>query len=522
MAKARIVILAALTTANASLASAQNADRWWRDVQILAHDSMRGRQSGTPEHRQSAEYVAREFKAAGLVPGASSGYLQPVYLTSRRTDESRSSIALVRDGSAEPLTFGEDASIGIRSTYPAANPTEAQLVFAGYGLHLPSINHDDFAGLDVRDKIVVVIARPPRGIAGQVVAHGRSQAWQTLRRMGAAGMITIGAPTTDTAFSRTQRNRTMPQMALDQHRPGRDFITLTWNPERAEKLFAGAPRSFAAIRMLADSGAALPKFELSTRLRHSVAVVETRVVSDNVIGILRGSDPKLRHEYVVLSAHLDHIGIGRPVAGDSIYNGAMDNASGSALLMETARRMREQKIRPKRSVIFMAVTAEEHGLLGSRYFALNPTVPASRIVANLNTDMFMPFVPLTMIMFNGLEESDLAGDARRAGSKAGVKVVTDPEPEENRFVRSDQYSFILNGIPALSLKVGFARNSPEHQKVLEFRRTRYHLPADDLEQPVDFATAEGFTRYYVTLVQEVANRPKRPAWLTSSFFRAMK
>lgn len=507
---------------HASTAVAQNADRWWRDVQILAHDSMRGRQSGSHEHREAAEYVAREFKAAGLAPGAATGFLQAVYLTRRTLAESRSSIALMHNGNAEAVTFGEDAAISIRTTYPRVDTSEAQLVFAGYGLHLPEIGHDDFAGLDLRDKVVVVIARPPRGIAGQVIAHARSQAWQVLRRMGAAGMITIGAPAADTTFFRLQRNRIVPQFALEQQRAGRDFITVAWNPARAERLFAGASQSFSLIRELADSGAALPKFEMPVRIRYRAAVVEAPVVSDNVIGILRGSDPKLKDEYVVLTAHLDHIGVGRPVNGDSIYNGAMDNASGSALLMETARRIREQKIRLRRSVIFLAITAEEHGLLGSRYFALNPTVPTNKLVANLNTDMFMAFVPLTMVMVNGLEESNLAADARRAGKKVGVKVVTDPEPEENRFVRSDQYSFILNGIPALSLKVGFARNSPEHQRVLEFRRTRYHLPADDVNQPVNFRTAEGFTRFYLALVQEVANRPARPVWNPDSYFRRMR
>jgi hypothetical protein len=511
-----IGLVAVLLSANIASAQAPNADRWWRDVQVLSHDSMRGRQSGSPEHREAAEYVARAFKGAGLEAGTPTGFLQPVYLNSRRIDETRSSIALVRDGVEEKLTFGEDAAYAIRTTYPAANVTDAQLVFAGYGLHLPQIGHDDYAGLDVRNKVVVVMGRPPRGVPGQVIAHARNQAWQTLRRMGALGMITIGGNAPDSAFIRGQRNRTIPQNAIATEGPA--FATLAWNPARAEKLFAGAPQSVAALRAAADSGTALPRFELPTRIRFSGAVIETTIVSDNVVGVLRGSDPQLRDQYLVLTAHLDHVGVGRPVNGDSIYNGAMDNASGTALLMETARRFQEQKIRPKRSIIFLAVTAEEHGLLGSRYFAENPTVPVGSIVANLNTDMFMPIIPFKMVMVNGLEESNLADDAQRAGTKTGVPVVTDPEPEENRFVRSDQYSFIAKGIPALSFKVGFARDTPEHQAVIEFRRRRYHMPDDEVTEHVDLNTAAGFTNFYMYAVQEVANRATRPAWNSSSVF----
>jgi len=250
-----------------------------------------------------------------------------------------------------------------------------------------------------------------------------------------------------------------------------------------------------------------------------VTLVTLPVVSDNVVGLLRGNDPLLRDEYVAITAHLDHVGIGRAVNGDSIYNGAMDNASGTALLMETARRLQESGTKLRRSVLFIAVTAEEKGLLGSRYYASHPTVARSRIVADLNTDMFMPIVPFTMVMVNGLEESNLADDARRAGDAMGVAVISDPEPEENRFIRSDQYSFILRGIPSLSFKVGFARGTPAHEAVKEFRAKRYHFPQDDVTQHVDQATAEGFTRFYLKVVTEVANRDVKARWNSDSFFR---
>lgn len=484
---------------------------------------MQGRQTGSREHRQAAEYVADAFKRAGLSPAGTRGYFQPVTFTSRTVDESKSSLTLVREGKEEALVLGEDAAFVLRA--PLAASVEAPVVFAGYGLRLPEYGVDDLAGLDVKGKIVAVMTSMPKGIPGPVISHSRAQAWETLRQAGAVGMITFGGSRANAAaFVRGAANRLAPQMtlddqALDSQRGNR--LSVTFNAARAAKLFDGAPEPFAAIAARADSGLPLPHFALPVRLRSRVTLVTSKVASDNVVGLLRGSDPALRDEYVVVTAHLDHVGVGRAVNGDSIYNGAMDNASGTALLMEVARRLQEGNVRPRRSLLFTAVTAEEKGLLGSRYYANHPTVPAAKIVANLNTDMFMPIVPFTMVMVNGLEESNLADDARKAGEMVGVRVVSDPEPEENRFIRSDQYSFILRGIPSLSFKVGFALDTPEHEAVKEFRAKRYHFPQDDVTQHVDQATAEGFTRYYVEVVKLVADREVKARWNEASFFRRL-
>lgn len=484
---------------------------------------MKGRQTGSPEHRQAAEYVASEFARAGLRPAGTKGFFQPVGFVTRTVDESRSSLVLVRDGREEALVLGADASLVLRA--PLAASVEAPVVFAGYGLQLPEYGVDNLAGLDLRGTIVAYLPQMPRGVPGPVISHSRAQAWETFRAAGAVGMITFaGNPTNDSAFIRAGGNRLAPQMTLadttlDAQRG--NLLSLTWNAARAARLFDGAPRTFMDLASLAQRGEPLPSFPLNVTLRARTHRIEGTVTSDNVVALLPGTDPVLKDEYVVLTAHLDHVGIGRPVNGDSIYNGAMDNASGTALLLEVARRLREQRATLKRSVLFVAVTAEEKGLLGSRYFANHPTVPAGRIVANLNTDMFMPIIPFTMVMVNGLEESTLAADARAAGEATGVRVVTDPEPEENRFIRSDQYSFILRGIPSLSFKVGFALNTPEHEAVKEFRARRYHFPQDDVTQHVDQATAEGFTRYYVEVVTRVANRGERPRWNDESFFRRL-
>ncbi len=517
----RIGALAALATCLPATARAQ-AQRWWADVKILADDSMRGRNTGSPEHKKAADFVAAGFKAAGLKPIGTSGYIQPVAFVGRTLNESKSSLALVRDGHDETLILGEDATMSARA--PLAPRVVAPVVFAGYGLDLPEYGHDDLSKLDLKGKVVAFLAGAPKGIPGPVLSHARSSAWKTYQAHGAIGVISFSATrAADSVFVRAARNRAIgPQMALAESAidpQGGNTLLVQWNGARGEKLFAGAPERFASLAAKADSGLPLPTFALPVRIRSAARVTQTPIVSQNVAGVLIGSDPRLKNEYVVLTAHLDHVGVGRPENGDSIYNGAMDNASGIALLLDVARELHARGTTLKRSVIFLAVTGEEKGLLGSRYYAAHPTVPVARIAANLNTDMFLPIIPFTKLLVNGLEESDLADDARRAGAAAGVEVITDPEPEENRFVRSDQYSFILRGIPALSLKVGYGRDTPEHATIREFRSKRYHHAADDLNQPVDMESAAGFERAYIALVIEVANRTTRPAYLRDSYFK---
>jgi Zn-dependent M28 family amino/carboxypeptidase len=270
---------------------------------------------------------------------------------------------------------------------------------------------------------------------------------------------------------------------------------------------------------IADAGKALPRFALQGAMRAKVKVETTQLTSDNVAAKLTGSDPTLKNEYVVLTAHLDHLGVGGAINGDRIYNGAMDNASGIATLIETAATMAKQAARPKRSVLFVAVTAEEKGLLGSRYFATHPTVSAEAIVANINMDMFLPLYPFKILTVFGLDESDLGATARTVASSMGIAVQPDPEPARNRFIRSDQYSFIRQGIPALALKVGYEPGSPQAAIAAAWTKERYHAPSDDLQQPIDLEAAAGFTRLLGTLADAVANQPQRPRWNADSFFK---
>jgi Zn-dependent M28 family amino/carboxypeptidase len=294
-------------------------------------------------------------------------------------------------------------------------------------------------------------------------------------------------------------------------------VSITFNPARAERLFAGSGRTLSDIFATAETGTALPRFALPTSIRATVAVEHEAITSDNVAGIVRGSNAALAGEFVVLTAHLDHLGVGAPINGDSIYNGAMDNASGIATLIEAASVVAAAK--PRRSVLFVAVTAEEKGLLGSRYFALNPTVRREGIVANLNIDMFLPLFPMKSLMVLGVAESGLGDDVRAIAQEMGISVQTDPEPQRNRFIRSDQYSFIRDGVPALAFKVGFEADSPEAKLSAEWTRERYHAPSDDLAQPYDRDAAVAFTDLIGRLAVRVANRDERPAWAADSFFR---
>jgi len=497
------------------------ASRWFAHVEFLADDDMRGRETGSPEHRKAADYVAGELERAGVEPAGIAGFMQPVTFRSRRIDESKSSLALVRRGREVPVVLGDEATFSMR--IDAAPQVEAPLVFAGHGLVIPELDHNDLAGLDVKGKVVVHLSGSPRNVPGALSAHYQSAAerWSALKRLGAIGTITIPNPKAmDVPWERSAPNRLNPSMALADSSTDDTAgaqVSIAFNPAKAEKLFEGSGRTLAEMLKVADEGKALPHFPLAVSMKATVAVDSQAVESQNVVGVVKGSDPELADEYVVLSAHLDHVGVGAAINGDSIYNGAMDNASGIATLIESAKAV--VAARPRRSVLFVAVTAEEKGLLGSRYFAIHPTVPKANLVANINMDMFLPLFPMKSVMVLGLDESSLGDDIRTVAQGLGLTVQADPEPQRNRFIRSDQYSFIREGVPALAMKVGYEEGSPEARIAADWTRERYHGPADDLAQPIDRTAAVLFTDLTAKLCVQVANRAERPEWKAESFFR---
>ena len=294
---------------------------------------------------------------------------------------------------------------------------------------------------------------------------------------------------------------------------------VTINPAHADKLFAGSGHTFREILEAADAGKPLPHFAIPAQLKATAAVKRADVVSQNVVAVLPGTDPKLKDEYVVFTAHLDHLGVGKPIKGDAIYNGAMDNASGIASMLDVAAMLKENGTKLRRSVLFVAVTAEEKGLLGSKFFANAPTVDAKAIVANLNTDMFLPLFPLKKLTIYGMDESDLGAEAAAVAESLGVEPQRDPEPKRNIFIRSDQYSFIRRGMPALVFKVGFDKGTPEEQVQKKWLTERYQPPSDDVAQPVDKKAAGEFDVLVAKLLERIANRDERPRWKDSSFFK---
>ncbi|HEX8381168.1 MAG TPA: M20/M25/M40 family metallo-hydrolase, partial [Allosphingosinicella sp.] len=393
----------------------------------------------------------------------------------------------------------------------------------GYGLHMPEAGHDDFAGIDLKGKIAVVVSGGPADVSGALKAHARRDRARLLSERGAAGLLSLTtAKAVEVPWSRAmaqagQSGMYFADAALRDVKT--EFFNASFNTGSTEKLFTGSGRTFAEISALADASKPLPRFEMKQSLRASVAMRHRPVTSSNVVARLPGSDPRLKAEHVVFSAHLDHLGISAPINGDGLYNGAMDNAAGVAGLLDIARSYKARRLKPKRSMLFVFVTAEEKGLLGSRYFALRPTVAKPSIVANMNFDMALPIFPLKSVIALGAEESSLGAAAAAVGTSMGLPLVPDPFPDRNSFVRSDQYSFIREGVPALAFKFGFGAKDPEAEVERQWRSTRYHAPSDDLSQPVAREDAIRLHDFVGELAMQVANAPERPTWGGQSFFR---
>ena len=499
----------------------KEGDRWWSHIQVLADDNMEGRNTGSPGHLRAARFLAGEFEKAGLKPAGVNGYLQPVKFKVAQIDEEHSSLAMVRDGKVTPLKLGEDGNLSVGAGL--AENVEAELVFCGYGLSIPEYKFNDFAGLDLKGKIVVYLAGGPSNVPGNLRSHysTRAERWKALHAAGAIGVVAIPNPKNmDIPWARSTLSRLNPAMELtgESETPGLQFGAVM-NPAHAEQLFAASGHTLSEVLAVADQGQPLPHFPLHTGLRATEHVKVSEVESQNVIGLLPGSDPALKNEYVVYGAHLDHLGVGAPINGDRIYNGAMDDGSGIASLIEIADIAKLEDLRPRRSILFVAVTGEEKGLLGSQYFTSAPTVPLKNIVADINMDMYLPLFPLKSLAVMGLEESTLGADIRAAAAKAGVAVRPDPEPQRNLFIRSDQYNFIRNGVPALTFKFGYEKGSPEEKLAKDWIKERYHAPSDDLNQPVNKPAAAEYNRIMLDLGMRVADETARPHWNSDSFFK---
>ncbi len=492
--------------------------RWWSYVSFLASDKLEGRNTGSEGHRQAARYVASQFERDGLKPAGEQGYIQPVEFKTLQLDESRSSLTL----NGRQLTLGEDANIGTR--IDPAPSVEAGLVFVGYGLHVPESDYDDFAGLDTKGKIAVYMGGAPATFSPALASHYQSggERWAALKSAGMIGAISIANPKhMDIPWSRIAANRfqmTMQLAAPGMNETAGEQIAIAWNPAHADELLAGTGHTLDEIVAAAEARRQLPRFPIPGTLKVKTAVQRGEVESQNIAAIYPGSDPKLKNEYVAMSAHIDHLGVGTPVNGDAIFNGAMDNAAGVAAMLDIAAHLKETNARPKRSILFVAVTGEEKGLLGSQYFAARPTVPAGSIVADINTDEFLPLYPLKALTVYGLAESSLGDDLRAVAQPMGIALQPDPEPARNVFIRSDQYNFVRHGIPALMAEIAW--QGPKEKEIYErWQAERYHSVSDDLNQPVDKQAAGEYDELIARLIERIANADAKPAWKPTSFFK---
>jgi len=523
MSRARIAALALLLALPITCARPQPADRWWAHVRWLADDAREGRGTGSRGYQAAADYVAREFRGAGARSGGTDGYFQPVRFVGRRLREPESFLALVRDGRADTLALGADAVLSV--AYDPPDSVDAGAVFVGYGLQIPEYGYDDLAGVDLRGKVAVYLRGGPPSLPENVRAYAQHQGvrWRRLRAAGAIGFAALTDPTAlPMSWERFAMNRLtwgygLADTALDEHH-GEKFKVYV-NPASSERFFEGTGHTFDGLLATARRGDPLPRFPLARRIHARVRIDRKEATSPNVVGILEGSDPALRHESVVLSAHLDHLGIGAAVKGDSIYNGAMDNATGVATLIEIARGIGAAKVRPRRSIVLLALAGEEEGLLGSRAFAVNPPPAVGTMVANLNLDMFLPIVPLRATVAYGIDESTLGDRYRAFAGSAGIRIAPDPNPQQTYFIRSDQFNFVRQGVPALFFEFGgTAEDSAPGKRLAKWGETRYHAPSDDSRQPVNFKAADAFNRLLAGFTADVANARERPVWHEKSFF----
>lgn len=505
----------------ATTALAQSPDAIRAHMRFLSSDVLEGRGTGTRGYALAAEYVAAQFQSYGM-----EAQLQPVKFRTTVRDVA-SSMVVERDG-AQPVSWTFDKEF---ATYGDAlrpdTSASGRVVFAGYGVTAPDQHYDDYASIDAKGKIVAYFTGAPKPFASEIRAHYSSSLTKMENAVahGAIGTITIFGqydsriPWVLITGRSEQGQMNWVERDGTPHATRKEILaSVVLSRAGAEALFAGSPYSLADLHTQ-DSNGTLRAFDLPLKATIHIVSHHGEVVSSNVVGVLRGSDPKLRDEYVVYSAHLDHLGITRPVNGDSINNGALDNASGIAAMLEVARLMVEAK--PRRSVLFLATTGEEKGLRGADYFANNPTVPASAIVADINLDEILMLTPTTDVVALGADHSDLGEFVSRAAKSAGLTMSPDPYPDEANFVRSDQYPFVRQGIPSIYIGAGYHAVDPnvDAQKLqLEWIGTRYHSPRDDMSQTLDFNVGAMVAKVALKAGEAVANRDQRPRWNAGDFF----
>lgn len=497
-------------------------------IAYLADDKLKGRLPGTEGYQMAVDYVTEQFKKIGVEPAGDNGNYTQKLVIRRSVVNNNSAVAVLMDkyGNKDSLDFAKDF-IPVPHPLNERSTCEGNLVFVGFGVEIPG-GYSDYKGIDAKGKIVVLINGAPNGLHSTTTAHlsNLGNKANTAFEKGAVGMIYIdinARPSTNLNPTIQSNNTLSPDKseAFGWRFKGNLRALLSGTPVLLKRLFMNSGKNLDEVLTGIKQGKPF-SFNFNYSLSASYTTFHTDFESYNVVGLIPGTDKALKNEYVVHTAHLDHVGIGRVVNGDSIYNGAHDNASGVSSLLEIARVYKSSGAKPKRSVLITMVCAEEMGLLGSSYFASNPTVPKSSIVADVNTDMPTVIAPLLSIVPLGAEHSSLMENVKFAANYLGLEVDKDPEPNENRFVRSDQYSFVMNGIPALHVKYGNKTNDPSFDLtafVKQWRAKYYHQAADQLEGGIfNFSAAKTYLQLNFLISYSIAMTNARPTWNSGDIF----
>ncbi len=496
-------------------------------VAFLADDLLEGRDAGTRGYDLAARYVATRFDALGLKPGADGGWYQQITFAKSRFAPDKP--ALLAIGGASFANGGADVAFVPDGRFPDQR-LEAGAVFVGHGIDSPADGFTDYAGLDVRGKFVVMLYGVPAGTPSEVGADLSASKEKMAEARGAIGIVYLVTPAMQKRYpwamitqSVSSSPRAVPLEPDGKPRtetPGlQATIALNSTGAGAAALFAGAPRGLPAIFKEASRPKRRIKgFALAPALRLTQSSVIETMKSPNVVAVLPGSDPALAGEYVLVTAHLDHNGVDPDPkkVGDRIYNGAMDNAAGVATMLEAARAFVASGRRPRRSVMFAAVTSEEDGLLGSDYLARHPLTGAGRVVANVNLDMPVLLYDLKDVIAFGAEHSTVGESVARAAAGVGLAVTPDPMPEQNIFVRSDHYSFVKAGVPSVMLATGFQGGGDK--AFPGFLATHYHKPSDQIDLPLNWTSAARFAEVNYRIARDLADAPAAPRWYAGDVF----
>jgi hypothetical protein len=472
--------------------------RWWRYVTALANDNMEGRDTGSPAYQRAARYVAAEFERIGIQPAGEHGYFQSVPMRRVQLNTANSKVAIERQTGGRKLAWLREITMAVTPGLPPE--IAAPLIFRGSAPAPPT-------GLDVKGKIIVRLSAPVGTPAANVPAPPLPS--------GAIG--TLGIDNLDGPERRRWPAAYAVSVTLAETPPALNPVpALFLNPAVAEELFQGSGHTYAELKRLYDANQPLPWFEIPATLRATLRFDSSDIASDNILGVLRGSDPALSNEYVVVSAHLDGYGFGEPIHGDRLYNGAFDDAAYVATLLDAAVQWKSSATKMRRSVLFAVVTGEEKGLLGSRYYVSHPTVPKESIAADINLDQLRPLFPLKLLTMLALDDSTLGDTARAVAEPMGIRIQPDPEPDRNLMRRADHFNFIQIGVPATGFIFGYEKGSPEEVIYRRWYADRYHSPSDDLKQPWDPEAAAKFNAFFRRLVEAVANADARPVWKPGS------